>query len=108
MKCAHESKPLRRGAGAESPTFDYYSATGAEKLKWASNSTGNGVSLAIFGACGRDVQDIGESITRNSCEYLIISENAWWLHVGECAFILGRALRVLVYWDSLRMRVHWH
>ena len=47
MKSAHESKSIRRAAGAESPTFDTYSATGAEKLKWASKSMGNGVSLMI-------------------------------------------------------------
>ena len=34
-------------AGAESPTFIIYSATGAEILKWALKSMGNGVSLVI-------------------------------------------------------------
>ena len=47
MKSAHESESIRRAAGAESPTFDTYSATGAEKLKWASKSMGNGGSLMI-------------------------------------------------------------
>ena len=48
METAHESEPMRRAGGAESPTFEIYSATGAEKLKWAPNSMGNGVSLMIF------------------------------------------------------------
>ena len=61
MKSAHQSKSIRRGAGAESPTFDFYSATGAEKLKWASNSTGNGVSLMIFGVL-RGPEFGGESV----------------------------------------------
>ena len=33
MKFAHESEPIRRGAGAESPTLEIYSATGAEKTE---------------------------------------------------------------------------
>ena len=49
METAHESEPIRRAGGAESPTFDIYSATGAEKLKWAPKSMGNGVSLMVSG-----------------------------------------------------------
>ncbi len=33
METAHESEPIRRGGGAESPTFEIYSATGAEKIR---------------------------------------------------------------------------
>ena len=61
METAHESEPIRRAGGAESPTFEIYSATGAEKLKWASNSTGNGVSLMIFGVL-RGPEFGGESV----------------------------------------------
>ena len=49
METAHESEPIGRAGGAESPTFEIYSATGAEKLELASSSMGNGVSLVISG-----------------------------------------------------------
>ena len=49
MKTTHVSEPIRRAGGAESPTFEIYSATGAEKMNWAPKSMGNGVSLVISG-----------------------------------------------------------
>ena len=49
VKCAHESKPLRRGAGAESPTFDFYSATGGETEKGQQKLLQQHVSLMIWG-----------------------------------------------------------
>jgi hypothetical protein len=48
METAHESEPIGRAGGAESPAFEIYSATGAEKSNWSPNSTGNGGSLMIF------------------------------------------------------------
>ena len=41
LKSAHESKPIRRAAGAESPTFAFHSATGAENLKRSFFLAGN-------------------------------------------------------------------
>ena len=47
MKAADESKSIRRAAGAESPTFDIYSATGAETEKGPPKSHREGGSLMI-------------------------------------------------------------
>ena len=47
LESAHESKSLRRVAGAESPTFDFYSATGAETEKGPPKSHREGGSLMI-------------------------------------------------------------
>ena len=47
VESAHESDLKLRGAGAESPTFDFYSATGAETEKGPPKSHRVGVSLMI-------------------------------------------------------------
>ena len=53
LKSAHESKPIRRAAGAESPTFAFHSATGAEKMKRSFFLAGNHRFLCDFGGAKR-------------------------------------------------------
>ena len=50
LKSAHGSKPIRRAAGAESPTSAFHSATGAEKLKRSFFLAGPPVSLCFLEA----------------------------------------------------------
>mgnify|MGYP000347820700 CR=1 FL=1 len=45
IQSADESEAIRRAAGAESPTFDFYSATGAETGKVPPKSHREGGSL---------------------------------------------------------------
>jgi hypothetical protein len=70
METAHESDPIRRAGGAESPTFNLYSATGAEKMKWAPNCMGNGVSLMILWGRLSEFRDGDTRIHENSYGFL--------------------------------------